>query len=469
MRVHLSIREMIDPGMTAAGDLSRMDESFGAAHPFVLLFRPPDGTVGFTQEQSRTLTRWIDDCAEQEEVSRVRSPLQIVRVHEDANGLYSEPRLDDLTQASLATLAGTPWQGVFTDDDCRDVAVEIVLRDTQGTTRYGSFDPAPVGALLESARREVADRHAGIAVHAAGAAAFEYHSLAGIRRFRLLNVAVVVLLLLLARLALGTWRAGPLLLLPLVVASAVVYGGMALRGDPIDLLSTGLFLLLAVAGIEDFFFLSRLRMHSGRRWRGPFRRLLLPGFLTSLTTVLGFGSLLVSDLEIVRRLGLWAALGALVEWGATFLVLPCVLQLVPSARDWTDRRRAWRIDSLELLSRARWPRPVGLGLLGVLVAGGVGAFHLDFRDSPERTFDRGHPYRRATAELRRTRGWAGTFSVVSPSIAGNASTDYEPEWERLDDSVRLLRPWEAVTAILDPERALDDLPGGRLGWLDELA
>ena len=142
-----------------------------------------------------------------------------------------------------------------------------------------------------------------------GNAGFDHFARLGMERFRLLNVAVTLLLLVLLRLLLGTWRAGLLLMLVVGWAGAVVYAGMAASGVPIDLLSTGLFLMLSVAAVEDFIFVSWEQLARGASWRQAFRRLLLPGFLTSVTTVVGFASLCVSELEVVRRFGLFGGPG----------------------------------------------------------------------------------------------------------------------------------------------------------------
>lgn len=467
MPVALSIRDAVDPRSRSVDEIERSDASFGESDSFLLLLRPGHPTDGFGRDESSAIQEWIDDLRSDPEVLHVLSPLDLRRVGESGDSLRVEPRLTDLTASSLQTLRGSPWQGVLTDQECRDAAVEISLQPDRG--RFGRYDPTVVDRIVTDARQRLGQPDGRIEVHAAGVAAFEAESVRGIRRFRLLNLGVVVVLLTLTRLALGTWRAGILLLVPVVTASAVVYGGMYLRGDPIDMLSTGLFLLLAVAAIEDFYFLSHLRSKTGSRWRAPFRRQLLPGMLTSLTTVLGFGSLLASDLAIVRRLGLWASTGAVVEWAATFLVLPSLLAVCPGARNWTDPARAVGTATLERLSSLHWPRPVGLALLAVLALGASGGFHLNFDDSPDRTFSRHSGYSAATRELRASRGWTGSFWIVAPPRADDPVDDYESEWVVLDDALRLLRTWPEVAAVLDPGAAVDDLTAGRRSRLDRLA
>jgi len=62
---------------------------------------------------------------------------------------------------------------------------------------------------------------------------------------------VVVLILLVARRAFfGTWGSGLMLAGVVGFAGMLVYGEMAIAGVAVDLLSTGLFLMLSVAAVE---------------------------------------------------------------------------------------------------------------------------------------------------------------------------------------------------------------------------
>jgi predicted RND superfamily exporter protein len=465
--VALSIRDAVDPDSRAVSELQRCDAAFGDEYSFLLLVRPLDPARGFSPEQSRAIEDWVRAWQADSRVRHIESPLAIRRAVDAGDSLRLEPLLEDLTPASLERLRGTPWQGLLTDRDCRDVAVEISLTPRPG--RFGRFDPRVVERIVADARLRLEEHTGGMSVHATGTGAFEAEAIRGIGRFRLLNLAVVGLLIGLTRMWLGTWRAGFLVLVPVLVASAVVYGGMYLRGDPIDMLSTGLFLLLAVAAIEDFYFLSHLRMRASSGWKSPFRRLVLPGMLTSLTTLLGFGSLLVSDLAIVRRLGLWAGCGATVEWAATFLVLPSLLQLVPPARNWTNPDRARGVRRLDRLAALRMRRTVGLGLLLVIALGAAGTFHLNYEDSPENTFPANNRYSVAQRELRTTRNWAGSFWVVSAARPDDPIDDYEAEWVALDDALRLFQDWPEVESVLDPASVVEDVTGGNRDWLTRLS
>ena len=59
------------------------------------------------------------------------------------------------------------------------------------------------------------------------------------------------------------------------------------------------------------------------------RRQALPVFLTSITTTVGFYSLVASDLKPVQMLGTMAAIGTLLAWALSMTVVPALLSIVP--------------------------------------------------------------------------------------------------------------------------------------------
>lgn len=458
-QVHLSIREMADAHLPASRWQAEMERDFGPGHGVVLFFTPR--AASFTAAELEAIRAWIElERGRNGELVRITSPFEALRPSRVDDRLRLVPIMPAATPEALRAVAASPWAGILTDRAGRDVLVELVFRDTPGGSRFGRFDPRPIGALERRCRAELIEAQPGVQLLVSGNAAFEHFAQLGLQRFQLLNGVVTLLLLLALRVLLGTWRGGLLLVLVVGWAGAAVYGGMAASGAPLDLLSIGLFLMLSVAAVEDFVFISWEQLARGASWRRAFRRLLLPGFLTSLTTVIGFASLGVSELAVVRRFGLWGGLGALLEWAATFLVLPALLQLWPRLRTWTAPAQALgtRLPA-RLLSR-RMPRRAAWALLLVLVAGGLAAGDLEYADTPVAMFDAGHPFRQALDYSARTRGWIGQLYVVFPEDASMAE---------VAAAVADLRRQPGVVQVLDPATVLADLTGGDALALFELA
>jgi len=460
-RMVLSIRDMLDPDAPAARWLEEMDRTFGAGHSVVLFFSPADPGGRLAREDLAAVREFVArERARNPALAAATTPWDARRAARVNGRLRLVPVLEGDAPEGLGALAATPLGGILTDRAGRDLAVELVLRDSPRPTFLGRFDPRPIGALLERAQAQVGAARPGLAIRLGGVAAFEWYALVAQRRITLLNAVVVALLLVLLRLLLGTWRSGVLLTLVISWAGAVVYGGMALSGMGVDILSAGLFLMLAVAAIEDFLFVSWERLAHGSSWRRAFRVQLLPGALTSLTTFIGFASLCTTDLALVRRFGLWGAIGAALEWVGTFLLLPALLQLAPRWRALVDPARALPHRLAERLVAPHLPRGLARAVLLLLPLAAWGAAHLDFTDSPYAFFPAGHPYRETAAYTERTRGWSGELRVVFPE-------DASPR--EVAAASRELAALPGVAQVLDPGTLLAGWTGGDPLALHELA
>lgn len=417
MRVILSLGDLEEEALPSTVRNREMKDVFGVGHSLGLVLVPqaPDGA--FTADDIRRIREWIGrERADDDALVRVISAFELARpVVRGFFGWHTVPLLVEGTPAERRGLLDSPWGGILTDRTGRDLAVEFAFKDTPGGGRYGSFDPAAVGALARRCAASLAPP-GGVRAHLIGPTAFQYYALEGIRKFRVLNLAILALLLVMLRLLLGTWRAGVLLCGVLILAGLTVYGAMSLAGAPIDFLSTGLFLMLSVAALEDYLFLSYQQLQHRTDWRALFPQMLLPGFLTSLTTVIGFLSLCVSDLAIIRRFGLWAAFGATVEWVVTFLLLPAFMQIVPFFRTWTDPERSWRPGLPARLVALSLPRRVLFALLAVYVIAIPAALRLESSDSIVSLFGRSHPFRQGLEYLRESRGWVADISLVFPDV-----------------------------------------------------
>ena len=129
--------------------------------------------------------------------------------------------------------------------------------------------------------------------------------------------------------------AGVLLPLTVVLASIVwTLGLMYLLGKPVDLLTTMLPTMVFIAGMSDVVhFISR---HAEATEAGvPRDRILplllrevgLPTFVTLLTTVVAFLSLLFSSIQPVREFGVYTAAGITIAFILTYTLLPSLLYL----------------------------------------------------------------------------------------------------------------------------------------------
>lgn len=109
-------------------------------------------------------------------------------------------------------------------------------------------------------------------------------------------------------------------------------GWFPILGKPIDLISTILPTLLVVYGVADSIHLigryHELYAETGDKI-GSLKRTIhdlgVACFLTSLTTAVGFGSLYISKMQIIRDFGLLAAVGVMGAYVVTIFLLPIAL------------------------------------------------------------------------------------------------------------------------------------------------
>ncbi|MGB9340006.1 MAG: MMPL family transporter [Polyangiales bacterium] len=150
---------------------------------------------------------------------------------------------------------------------------------------------------------------------------------------RLIPLTVLVCLILLT--LSFRWMPGVLLPLAAVAITALVtVGGMGLFGEPMNILNNVIVPLLIIIGISDATHLIQRyrdevhtdddpdRQAAGRR---TVRAIAVACMLTSATTAVGLGSLVVSRTVMLRHFGITAGLGVMVSYVVIITFVPAVL------------------------------------------------------------------------------------------------------------------------------------------------
>ncbi len=151
------------------------------------------------------------------------------------------------------------------------------------------------------------------------------------------------------------------LLIPqLAVGLSVTYtvALMALIDLPMDILSNVLPLLVMVYGVADaVHMLGRIHEEANQQQRRQLairtamRHLGLACLVCSATTAIGFGSLVIAEMHILRRFGLLAAAGVMFAWAVALVVVP-----LGAGFTRLDRIRARRPGRLDMLLAAALER-----------------------------------------------------------------------------------------------------------------
>ena len=193
-----------------------------------------------------------------------------------------------------------------------------------------------------------------------------------------LTVAVCLILLTLS----FRWAPGVLLPLAAVAITALVtVGGMGLFGEPMNILNNVIVPLLIIIGISDATHLIQRyrdevhadddpdRKAAGRR---TVRAIAVACMLTSATTAVGLGSLVVSKTVMLRHFGITSGLGVMVSYLVIITFVPAVLSwATPPKRADVRRERTSMFTNVTsgLVARLlRWRWAV-LGLTALFTVG----------------------------------------------------------------------------------------------------
>lgn len=259
------------------------------------------------------------------------------------------------------------------------------------------------------------DGQAGVQLQAAGIPAVRTDFFGVIFEDQMLTVPLICVVVI--GLLFGLFRRVHGVLAPGLAAAiptAVVFGLMGAAGEPIGILNQSYVTLLPAIAVAD-------AIHLVSRFHEELRARLAPGMaptdeqrhealvaavsaigmaclMTSSTTGIGFFSLQLAEMPILRSFGLYAALGIFAAYGTVLLVIPLMLSRVrgaPPARRADGRLDRWLAATAEL--GIRHSGPVLLGAIAVAVLAGLAARHVVVDNTLTGLLADGHP----TTEVNR--------------------------------------------------------------------
>ena len=424
LKILLSVSDSVAAESTLGLNQARKKSAFAGDQELTILFQRQDRQI-LSEKDLCEIRSWVRkvDFSHQE-VQYINSPFNARYGKETAQTL-TYPLVISLNCESpsdssrpLAEAASSPLTGTLVSQDQKSILVVIYLRNTPGGSKFGAFDPNVV-ASLESALTQTFSNKDAIKFSLSGGAAFKLDFLRSLMRDQWVNLLVLVIFCTGFRIIFGSWRGALLLGGSLLTANLILFASMGIADVPVDMLTNSIFTIVALASIEDFVFLAHMHQGSGfnNHWRRSFRKLILPSFYTSLSTVIGFLSLCLSDIVSIKRLGLWAAVGAGLEFIIVFILIPAVMSLSPKYRRWTGAETGVLARGIHKLCMTRIPRLVCLALIGLVPIGVVGISKIQTRDALSDIWDRDHSFNTGVKLLNQALGWSAAVDLVIP--AGN--------------------------------------------------
>ncbi|HWU41941.1 MAG TPA: hypothetical protein VN132_00845, partial [Bdellovibrio sp.] len=424
LKTLLALEDVVDPSFVSKQQLNYLLKEFKVHNSMILALKKP--AEGWSDQSLCAINHWLTQ--QRVENTNLLGSISAADIRKGRltteyvlyprilhlSCLEDDGRLSDSSQIAdeLKELQKSPWGFSLIGVNSEDWLIQFDLKDASEGTRYGTFDPTVVEHLQKSFSDEVSAGRISVQYSWIGTADFQYYLYVGLKRVNILNLALLILLILMFRWMYGTWKAGLVYCGSIIVTGVMCYGLMGWASVPIDILSKSLFLMIAVAALEDFVYLLAKTYELNGNWKKAWRQILLPGFLTSLTTAIGFISLCTSNLQIIRRFGFWASVSSMLEWAVIFFLCPAIFVVFPRMGRLTLAGRKRGYDFFNKIKLFGIPRRLSYLLLVIFLFVPTAFRNLNVKDVPLDMFSSDHPFKKGILDVKQRNGWEAQVSLV---------------------------------------------------------
>lgn len=405
------IQDTITSDFATYKSLERLRTGFHRKHNLTLLLSRSDNSELTAAEHCHIRSYFQNFGLSHDAIKKIESvyDLRTLKVTELGYtypylmGLECETAIPRLNENWRDIVKSSPWKSILSGNKINDTVVDLFFQED--TT------PDEIDKILLQIQSEFPKPT--FQLDYTGTGPFQVYVAKGYAQSQWLNLLIAAFLLVAFKIFFGGFRSGVVLILSLLYTTIVTTGLLGFLNYPIDFLTQSIFSIMTIATLEDFIFVIFLRQRKGQHWKSSYRKIIVPSFFTSLTTFIGFISLVTSDLEIIQRFGLVTALGCLVEWSVIFVLLPAMEQKFPQMRMRSAIPKI-NLSSRLLNSLSQWVPSKRLAILLSLffVTWIPASQNLITNDSPSKVFNLEHPFMKSLNRIKEDRGWETQVSVV---------------------------------------------------------
>jgi len=253
----------------------------------------------------------------------------------------------------------------------------------------------------------------GVRVHLGGLPYLRSAIVENIRSDQIILVPLTLVVCLLLLAVALRWFPG--VVLPIVavgITALMVVGGMALVGEPFNVLNNVIPTLLIIIGISDSIHLigryrEELHRHSGegdprpKAGRQTVRSMAVACLLTSVTTAVGLASLIVSKTVMLRHFGVTSAVGVMAAYVVTITFLPAIITWVGPPSKTAQQAGGWlELGIMKMTARVLRRPWIILAITAVLLGASIyGATFLKVDHALLDQFDESDPVYQTTRLL----------------------------------------------------------------------
>lgn len=453
IRLELDIYDVYDSGFQSSSDLSDLRDYFGDNSQMLVHFSFPENPKA---DQLCKLQNWARAISRSSDIKLITSLWSVRRPKIEGDRLWYPRTLEDpcLVPKDMNINIHESFQSAYfshllSRSGSSDVVLDVAFTEGESNTRIVEY-------VMSAAEKFKSETLPDVSLSFLGLGASRYYFKQIILKDSVKTFGVIFILLALLRLIYGTWRSGLLLIFTLGGATVILYGSMALAGIPVNILTNNLFLMTAVAGTADFIFVSHAQFRNN--FKESFSRLITPCFYTTLTTLVGFLSLNISDVRIIREFGTGAAIGALAEWAMMFIFLPSLLKVLKMERCWIDPEKAFNFWWVEKIKSFKLPSLIVVLLHLLMVLSIPAFFYINDYDSPIDNLPSDHVLRRSYQQFKGRFGWEGQVYLYFPENPSPESKSLIvesirkiPLVHKLEDPDELAREWTKDLPALKKE------------------
>jgi len=318
-------------------DYRRFLDQFGTDEIIGVAFGDEEA---FTVENLRLIDSLTEKLEELPHIRRVVSLTNAKIVYAEGESVHFDSLVGDIPSSSEELMAikqkalADPFiPGTLISSDARYTAIVTEIDHLIGEFDYKVKLIRQIKTLLKEEGIK-AGKHFSIGgTSILDDAVFQYNQRDQLRLIPLMVLIIIGIVFFM-------FRRVEITVLPIVVVLLSIiwtYGFLFLLGYKINIISTIITpLIMTVATADSMHFIADYLQETaaGKRAkieciRHSFNSLLIPCFMTSLTTVLGLLSLLSADLSPIRQFGLVAAGGVFFAFLITIFFLPILLYILP--------------------------------------------------------------------------------------------------------------------------------------------
>jgi len=468
-KIVFSAEDLAGQGMESADELKSIKERYPDGVVSLFVLRPDPAQGDFSINQLCEMRRWYSYLRNsmpelKHSVSSfdfkwpVRESETKVRYRSILDLNCHENRANTPLLVAKNDLFTSPFALAQTEKKVLEIIFQFTFNDSK-ISRFGSFDPNLISFLRQQVNDELIPKLSGAQVDWIGPADYQWYILEGFKFSKYINLAMVILIIIGLKIFYGRWLAGLIYVASLLFAAIWVFGSKAALGSSYDVMSTGLILIIGISTLEDFIFVSSEQI-KGSSWKKSIRIMILPAFYTSLTTMVGFLSLLVSNVETVRKMGLWSSVGVAIEWWILFVVIPCFFSLFKNFKSWVASNKSHGFQLISKLSFYVLPRRLSYICLIFFPLSIWGYFNIDYNVSPHKIFPDNHEYSKAIDNLSKSKKWTGlSYLVFEPGVQLAEAEKIQKQIEMSETSTEEIAfiesPW-AITNWLSHVGQIDE-------------